>query len=91
VVEAVKVTEILVVEWERGTASAGTIGLIDGKLKAFPQKGYEVLMANILEEQGNQDAEAYLEILPQKYSGSLMRARRTDPRKRSGSAGHISD
>jgi hypothetical protein len=68
--------EFLVTKRE-GQVSAGTITLDDkGKLTIQPEKGYEILMENTLEEGlAASDVRVWFDSLPSEYDGSYLRAR----------------
>jgi hypothetical protein len=68
-----------------GQELAGTLSLRDGEITAERQKGYERLMANILEETvwvedqkkkvtKEDDPRLWFAILPREYSGTYLRA-----------------
>lgn len=74
---------ILVTEWEGGQAVAGEILLEDGRLSFSAERGYEVLMENVM--QGRifagervsdriKDPKAWLRSLPSFYNGGILRA-----------------
>lgn len=75
--------EILVTTKD-GQVTAGTITLKNGKLRGAPEKGYERLVASILEDALDVDGKevsaekepvVFLKALPKCYSGSYLRAK----------------
>lgn len=76
--------EILVTGREGGQVVAGEIIFTDGKLSFSATRGYEILMANVMEDKTfvgekvfdpAKDPKAWLRSLPGFYTGSIVRAR----------------
>jgi hypothetical protein len=66
--------KIFVTTYDEGQVLAGIITITDGALETKPKLGYEEIFDTIIESAAGQDPKKFLQSLPTKYNGSMMRA-----------------
>lgn len=67
--------EILETNWDKGQVLAGTITLKNGKLTSHAEKGYSILMNNVMKDSKGVDPKKWFKGLPKFYDGVALRAR----------------